>query len=265
MQFENDITIKKKVAIWNRELSISPKKMFFSLGKAAVSGLVLDTKGVIENILDIGRNIAIPSLPAHSAWSLIYRSLLQSLSELIKEYEEFFITDISEQKQQCLAAELEESLNKIEVGIEISFFDHPDKLSLLDDIKEPLLRWLTSLGLPKTPSISLYLRLKERFTLALHQQWLKDPDNYKCIAEAMKSPFVKATSSQRGWMQYRLWLRDQPKRPMFAENFSLDQVYIPLRAYYNISNKAKNIYEEFESEQTKRVLVDLHTELEVVE
>ncbi|NQU81600.1 MAG: pentapeptide repeat-containing protein [Bacteroidetes bacterium] len=262
MQVDNDITIKKTVAIWNRELSISPKDIFFSLGKAAVSGLVLDTKGVIENLLDIGRNIAIPNLPAHAAWLLLYRSLLQSLSELIKEYDEFFITDISEQKQQCLAAELEEALNNIEVGIEVSFFDHPDKLSLLEDIKTPLIRWLTSLGLSEAPTNSLFLRLKERFVLALHQQWLKDLDNYKCIYDAVKSPFVKATSSQRGWMQYRLWLRDQPKKPMFAENFSLDQVYIPLRAYYNISNKEKNNYNIGEPEQTKRVLVDLHTELE---
>ena len=127
MNDRHDITMKKPVAVWNRALSISPKEFFGSLGKAAISGAVLDGKGVAENILDAAKNIVPQDVPAYTAWLLVYRALEQALSDLVSEYQEFFADDVDDQVQLELASELEEALNGIKVGLDARFFDKPGR------------------------------------------------------------------------------------------------------------------------------------------
>jgi len=266
MSEKYDITIKKPVAFWNRKLSISPKDFFGALSKAAISGAVLDSKGVAENVLDAVKGIAPKELPAYAAWLLIYKSLQQSLSELIIEYKGFFSAEIDEQIQQRLAAELEKELNSIEVSFDAGFFNYPDKLALLEEIKEPLTQWLVALGMLEVQANAFHLGLKKRFVRALHQQWLATPNEYACIEEALNSPFVKATIAQRSQMQYRTWLQELANERMFDEAFSLDQVFVPLRAYYKEKEKKSDQNPDEVVRrgalEVNRIVVDLHTEVE---
>ena len=262
-----DLNTKKPIAFWNRELSISPRDFFGSLGKAAISCAVFDGKGVAENLLDAAKDIAPQDSPAHAAWLLIYKSLQQSLSELFKEYEEFFPEEkIDEKIQEGLAADLEAALDDIEVGFDASFFDKPHQLALLEEIKKPLIKWLSALGMSEAQAIALHLRLKGRFVLALHQQWLAAPHEYACIEKALNSPFVKATKAQRDWMQYSAWLQEQSNERMFAEAFGLSQVYVPLRAYYDEKKEKSDAKLDGVGRQgisaVSRIVVDLHAEVE---
>ena len=177
-----------------------------------------------------------------------------------------FPAEIDEQNQQGLAAKLEAALNVIEVGFDANFFDHPHKLALLDEIKAPLTQWLTALGMSEAQANALHLRLKERFVLSLHQQWLAAPQEYACIEDALNSPFITATKDQRSWMQYGAWLQEQPNERLFAEAFSLGQVFVPLRAYYG--EKKEKSDEDLsdvgrqDTSNVNRIVVDLHTEVE---
>ena len=264
MTKEFDLTVKKPVCLWNRELSLSPKAFFCSLGKAAISGVASDGKGIAENILGAANEIGLLEKPENRAWLLIYKSLLQTLSELINEYKEFFRAKLDEQAQQGLAAELEKALNAIEVGLDASFFDSPHKLPLLEDIKPCLIIWLMGLGMSNAEAISLHLRLKKRFVLALHHQWLTAPNDYAGIEEALNSPFVTATKAQRGWMQYNAWLQEQANERMFAEAFSLSEVFVPLRADYKEKKNGEKQPEDgrLDDPEIKRIVVDLHLEME---
>ncbi len=260
-----DLSIKKPIKIWNRELSISPKSFFSSLGKAAISGVVMDGKGVADNLLDLIKDITPDDRPPYAAWILVYKSLLQTLTELIKDYEEFFRAEVNEVELQRLADELDTALSEIEVGFDARFFDHPQNLPLLEEIKPPLMQWLMALGMSEAEANALHLRLKQRFVLVLHQQWLKDPHEYACIEEAVSSPFVKASNIQRDWMQYRAWLQEQANERMFAEAFSLSQVFVPLRAYYNEKSVQSGEHVDGIRQDTyteRRVVVDLHSEME---
>lgn len=246
---EYDLTIKKPVSVWNRELSIIPRDFFCSLGKAAISGAVSDYKGAADNLLDAIKDIALQDQPAYAAWLLVYKSLQQSLSELIKEYEDFFTEPLDGSKQLQLATAFETSLHTIEVGFDASFFDQPHKLPFLDDLRPSLIQWLMDLGMAETEANAFHLRLKARFVQALHKQWLEKPNEYACIEEATNSPFVQAKKDQRSWMQYNAWLQEQANERVFTEAFSLKQVYVPLRAYFE------------EKPNNTRIVVDLHDEV----
>lgn len=263
MTQSHDITIRKPISLWKRELSFSFKDIFYPLGKAAISGVVLDSKGVMENVFEALKGIAPQDKPAQAAWVLIIKSLSQSLAELTEEYKDFFPEEIEDSKITKLTAALENDLDTIEAGLDADFFDNPHKLALLEDIKPSLVTWLTGLGMTEPQAIALHLRLKSHFALSLHKQWLLDPQEYACIGKAVNSPFLNANKSERAWIQYREWLQEKANERMFAEAFSLSQVYVPLRGYYEIKKTQGNDdIEKHNNEKKERIVVDLHSEME---
>jgi predicted NACHT family NTPase len=69
------------------------------------------------------------------------------------------------------------------------------------------------------------------------------------------------------WLRYSTWLQKQVEEPMFLEAFSLKQVYVPLRAYYNHKIDEQDAEEQeirlgFFSRQSERIVIDLEKELE---
>lgn len=66
------------------------------------------------------------------------------------------------------------------------------------------------------------------------------------------------------WMKYKRWLQLQIETPLFnVETFSLQHVYIPLRAYYKQENfdEVESAWAE-EATEPKQIVVDLESELE---
>ena len=63
---------------------------------------------------------------------------------------------------------------------------------------------------------------------------------------ATKPPFTNLTQKALRWNEYYSYLNAQIDQPLFSENFSLRQIYIPLRAktdkpitYNNSDNKGE--------------------------
>jgi hypothetical protein len=75
--------------------------------------------------------------------------------------------------------------------------------------------------------------LPDRFTLALHGEWLKEPERFAVISQAIDSPFTRAVGRRRHWLKYGAWLREQVNGRMFGEPFGRGRSYVPLRAYYH--------------------------------
>ena len=223
-----------------------------------------DAQGAVEHLLDGLTDASPQDRPAQVAWILIYKALIQTIKNLSINYKDLISIDINENKINKLSEEFSDTFDQLEVGISFEFFTHPNRLSLLEDIKPALIIWLKNLGMNEQQACSFHLRIKDNFTLAIHQEWLKTPKTYACIEQAVTSPFINATQVQRERMLYSSWLQEQINERMFNEAFSLKQVYVPLRAYYKekrlIENKKQD---ESNSTDTKihRIVVDLHSEM----
>ncbi len=145
---QKDLILKKPVSAWNNKLSIEPLVFFLNLAKAAISGAMLDPGGVVDNLFDALQGIDSKDKPEQAAWVLVYKSLMQSLSELVKDYERFFKTDLSEEELKDLSNRLISELNNIEVGFDARFFEKPQDFPFLDDFKSALVFWLKELARP---------------------------------------------------------------------------------------------------------------------
>lgn len=167
-----------------------------------------------------------------------------------------------ETKQHELSAILTDYFEQLDVGITAEFFQRPQQLPLLQEFGKSLQQWLIGLGLTISQAQALAQRLPDRFALELHSEWLKEPGRYESITTAVQTPFTQAAQQQRCWLQYHAWLREQVNQRMFAEAFSLQSVYVPLRAYYEEKPKEPQNRSVTDTEQkSKKHVVNLQTEL----
>lgn len=175
------LQIEQPVAVWNKAIQLNVKDLFSSLSKMVLSGATGDFKGVADNTIDLLKDAGLQNSAAHVGWLLIYQALQRSLVDLIKEYRGIFSQEISESQLETMAETIANQLNSLPVMIDSGFFQRPQDLPLLENLKPALLTWLQSLGATETQAATIHARLKTSFVLSLHQEWLAKPTVYACI------------------------------------------------------------------------------------
>ena len=87
------------------------------------------------------------------------------------------------------------------------------------------------------------------------------------MQESLQTPFTTASEREQRWARYSAWLERQVDEPLFAEAFSLKQIYIPLRACYERkpetqpSKDVSLMTGKGETNKLERVLVELEPTL----
>ncbi|MDZ4154719.1 NACHT domain-containing protein, partial [Methylicorpusculum sp.] len=265
MDIQNELMLRKRVSVWNRPLKIDPKNFLFKLAKAATKGFQGEFEDAGENLAEALIDVEPEEKAAQQAWLLIYRSLSTALKDLLSDSRDLFpAQDTEDSTLVALTNSLNDHLLNLEVGISADFFQHPQQLPLLHEFSQAMQQWLNGLGLSPNQAQALAHRLPDKFALALHSEWLKDIDHYSAIKTAIDTPFTQAAQKQRQWLHYQAWLREQVNQRMFAEAFSLQSVYVPLRAYYEekLKNDKDKSAIEAERQEVKLRVVDLQRELE---
>lgn len=239
MSHQYDLPITRPVSVWNKPLKIEPKNFFLNVAKAISKGGQLEFVDAAENLADALVELSSEEKAGQTAWLLIYNALTKALSELLHDSQDLFLrTDpLENTAQDQLCEVLNDHFENIEVGINAEFFQHPQQLPLLTEFGKSLQQWLQEFGLSSSEAQALAQRLPDKFALALHGEWLREPERYACIKTAVETPFTSAAQRQRQWLHYHAWLREQVNERMFAEAFSLQSVYVPLRAYYEEKTK----------------------------
>jgi adenylate kinase family enzyme len=260
------ISAKKPVSILYRDLSFSPKTLFAHLAKGAFSAVFLDGKGVQNNLLDLVKDVGLKDDEGQVAYALVFNAFNRALIDIIREFSDLFTEDsedIAEQKIAEAAEQFEQAVSDIKLEIDADFFSNPKDISFLNDIESALCIWLEASGAGATEAKTLYLRVKERFVLSLHEEWLASPNDYAILEGIFDSPFTQSKNEHIAWQHYRNWLIEQPKARLFEEPFGLDKVYVPLRAYYKIEKETtkEDRLEHLSSKETESHVVALHDDM----
>jgi len=288
-----DLYAEQPVSFWQQELKFDAKALFLHLSKAAVSGATADSSNVVKHTLDALASFSVKESAKDKAsvavWALIFNAMSSALNELMEDYQDLFSLPAdmlpTEAEQQSLsAAELKEKhklakqmqeRRTIDVGellarafananiaIPHDFFSRPETLPLFAHIESPLIDWLQVMGMNHAEATAFYNRLRQTFVLHLHKTWLSDYEHYTCIEHAVDSPFSAGVKTERAWHAYHAWLQAQTEQRMFAEAFSLRDVYVPLNAWYKITEDDDYPNEEKQIEkEIKKQVVSLHNEM----
>jgi uncharacterized protein YjbI with pentapeptide repeats len=225
------LAAKKPVSVWNKPLKANFKDFFKSLGKAGVDAATGQWIGLGKDAVDALSAIGLESNePAELTWALIYNSLTQAVGNIISD-SQFLMREIPADVD-AVSDHLDLSLESSELEISSSFFEHPEQLSIVQDLKTPLRQWLEGFGIEPFQAEMLSNRLPAYFTFALNREWRQRAQDYARITATVQTPFTEASEREHGWRLYNSWLQKQIQEPMLSEAFGLKDVYVPLRGYY---------------------------------
>ncbi len=191
--------------------------------------------GVIEDAVAAAQAVQVIEPARRKAATLVGRSLGQAVLDLIDDHRSH-LGPIPEADPPALDAQA----LMVDLVLDTDFFERPQSLPALAEIKPGLTAWLRAHGRRDDPrglwqeprrAETIAERLGPYYAAALAREYRKHADDYAPIWEAIQSPVTGIEQRARDWRRYRAWLMRQPHQPLFADSFSLMQVYQRLRAW----------------------------------
>jgi len=185
------------------------------------------------------------------------KGLLKSNADLLPQ-------EVEKLPLKELYRQITDFLEEPELILDQDFFEHPERLPIVAPIQAAFLRWLTTNNLISNSqeAKSLSNRLPAYFVLSLQEQWKDKRDEYSLLLDEIDTPFNNAWKRERGWLHYRAWLQKQIDEPIFWETFSLKQIYVPLRGFYEEEKKATTDTDYHREPSFKRIVIKLQEQLE---
>ncbi|NEP61892.1 MAG: pentapeptide repeat-containing protein [Symploca sp. SIO2G7] len=264
MSGESGIQVEKPVSVLRKDIKVNPKSLLMSLGKAAINGTFLKWDELAKSGVEILDALGLEKEPGEIAGLLIVRSLMQAMQDLLRENRELLVKQPDNLK--ALYQQLNNSLANGELVINQDFFLRPQQLPIVQAAKTGFLQWLADFVEKPVEAQKISDRLPTYFVFALNDQWVEHSQDYLALKEVLDTPLTQATKREQGWLRYRAWLQKRVEEPMFLEAFSLKQVYVPLRAYYEQEVECppdqKLERGTIEGKKQELVVVDLNKELE---
>jgi len=264
MSREPGIKVEKHRSPLLKDINFNLKEMFTAVSKAGINVALLKLDSLPENGVEFLASLGLEAKPGEIAYVLISRSLRQAIENLLEDYKASLVKKPDNLK--ALYNELHSSLEDGELVIDGDFFQRPKDLPIVQAAKSGFAKWLEEFVEKKVEAENISSRLPAYFVSALNEQWQTRSQDYAALKEVLDTPFTQASEREQGWLRYRAWLQKRVEEPMFLEAFSLKQVYVSLRAYYEceIEHQPEQKLERgiTEGKQYERIVVDLNSELE---
>ena len=257
------VEASKPIPLLKKCITIDFKELSKSLSRVSADLLLGKWDDLPGDAIDALGTLGLKSTVEETAWLLIYRSMLQAMKRLIMEKAD---KDLTKSNFNVLKDCLDDVLNHHIVKLNKSFFEHPEKNGIVHVVVPTFVDWLKTTFSTDPEAEAIGKRFPIYFTEALHHEWGAHPKEYNALKEQLDTPFTQANDRLQAWMRYSSWIQKQVEEPLFLEAFSLKQVYVSLRGYFerklDISKDEGNERRFFGSVHTKKVIVDLRKELD---
>jgi uncharacterized protein YjbI with pentapeptide repeats/DNA polymerase III delta prime subunit len=205
-----------------------------------ITGLVVpgNASTAIDGAIDVSESIGFEQSAGRIGWLLISKSLTNALCSLIVEP----VNGLTCKNEDIVTDDLDKKLDILfedaDYFICPDFFTNPAKLPLIN-ASIPIIRDYLSLFPFEEYQISNILnRFKSYFVFSLVEEWRKNHSIYQILTDKTSTPFSNAESKEYQWYCYNEYLKKIVKEPVFQESFSLEDIYIPLRGYYDIKEES---------------------------
>jgi len=231
------IIAKKPTKVFNKKYGISFQKLFESLGKSAI--MLSDDKpiGAAKELLSTISGVKISSSDLEGlAYTLIYKSIGATTLELFYELEEKHFIDETRETQLInselteLSKSVEAALDNQIVIIDNKFFKNPGGLNILEPLLDQYSKFLKLCNVRSYRRIKILKVFRTRFVKKVNEEWLNNISTYSPLEEKFSTPFVEIIDSVKEWEEYYKYLKKEVDTKIFDESFSLNDIYIPLRA-----------------------------------
>ena len=243
MKDTTSISVEKPIKWYNQLVKIDFKKLFTALGKAIFLSSAHDPRGGFKELIDSFNAFDFKKDASSLAYSLLIKSMANAAHDLAFENKDRFDQkhiDNEKLYDDQDYVDFLEGLNKIleskSFSIGLDTFSNPRDLPFLNDFRDYFKKWMTHFGINKQEAQNIANRLPAYFVLGLNEEWRSNPTSYEILKQKAETPFTQAAKRELEWERYHSFLQKQVEESVFGESFSLNQIFIPLRAYY-LENK----------------------------
>src|SRR5262245_60313269 len=225
------VTPKAPTSPFKKPLQADFKALFKALAKGAGHTAIGKWEELGNDTVEALTAIGLATDPAELSFLLIRRSVTKALFALVGESASQLLNE-GKKDSESLVDQLDFSLSSREVWVDRRFLDRPASLPTLVDLRALLQTWLEAHGLSSPTATAISDRLPSYFTYELNQEWRRNAKAYRPILDAIDTPFAKAGDREWAWATYAALLQRHIQESVFDEPFSLEQIYVPLNAYY---------------------------------
>ncbi len=235
---------------WNFDLKVNFKGLFKAVAQAFASKILVDPKIGIKAATDglDAVQISIDHGVSYRAYHLIFSAIQRAMLYLVESpdhtpaiadaipHERFPTYDAT--VFQAMVDDMQalfDNTDLKEFKIYETFFQHPEQLTILVEVRVLFEDWLQRVGLTNVQASHIGGRLATVFVRMLNEVWREKPADYVKIREKFEDVFPESHLHER--TMYNLKLKEEWERPVFDETFGLDKIYIPLRAGYFLKKK----------------------------
>jgi uncharacterized protein YjbI with pentapeptide repeats len=252
--------VTKPKALIGRSLAVDSKDLIKSLGKGVSHFVQGKWEDVASDSVDAVKALGIGTEPPAIAYILIRRAATAAMFELVGETVKagFFGA-----KPYASAVEdkIDYSITEQDIPINKAFFEKPTELAVVKSLQLVLKQWLILLGLEAHIATAITDRFPSYYLYELNEEWKKHTKLYKPLFASIDTPFVNASDKEWAWSTYEAWLQLSVNESTFDEAFSLSQIYVQLRAYYENFASQKIELDGLEKRPKIKKIVALEEEL----
>lgn len=212
----SSVKAKKPVSVWRKPVKLDLKDLFFALSRGIVDSATANWGSLAEDATQAIGAIGVQTTPGEIAWTLVCRSIVRAMFDLLGEMMPFPVTGTPPDGDKFLKG-VEETVEKEGVVLDAAFFRRPADLPLLKLLEQPIHAWLVAHGAGEPDARCVVRRLPSYFVYALHEEWQKRRGDYERLKGVLDTPFTQASERVQAWERYSARLQRQINEPMFGE------------------------------------------------
>ncbi len=244
--------VTRPVSVWNRPLKVDFPKLFKTLTVGIINGVTAQWGAAANDLFDSIDAVKLKDDPGQLLWLLIVTAMQRALVETTNEY----LPDLNlapGEDPGAFANTFADAIEAVDCTLDASFMDHPGRLDLLEPVADAYQHWLHGLGMSESESQTIAARLRPHFVFTLHKTWRDNPNRYAPILRELDTPFAQASQEEHSWLKYAARLERKINKSVFGEVFGLEQIFIPLHAYYVESEQPRQNTLEVQKRQEKEI------------
>lgn len=228
------------VSLLDREVKVDLKTLFKALSKFALGVVTRNTDEVVKQAIDTAAAFGLttpagPDRAREHAAILVARALNRGIGELIGDHIHLFGYDPLVRRPDLVpttAPTVDPDDISVTFELDSDLFDKPERAPFVEALHHSLKAWLVYHHLTDAAASTIAVRLGHYYAAALAREWRDNDSAYPDVADFLASAATPIEERHRDWRNYLAAIRRRPHEPLFADSFSLAQVYQPLRAWY---------------------------------
>jgi len=238
------------IALSKKKLKVDTVKILTTVTKTILKSLTgtetVPIAGTMKEAASLATMVNLESEPERIAYSILLNSLLHSAEALTSEHINTLSLSLRAAKKpsntiayQPLIEGITEMLTDNDLLIDDQFFKNPRSFlsTQLPEFGAMYHRCLEECGASPQEAINITRHLPSYFTFAVYDYVIKNYDQYQKLYNLLNHPVAEAARKEYEWAAYFAHLQKEVELPVFGETFSLKDLYVPLRAYYEKKEK----------------------------